>query len=65
MQIILNGEPFDIDETNTIDDLLTKLELNGRLAVEINHQIVPRSLFHSHIINPGDRIEIVHAIGGG
>ena len=65
MQIILNGKPFDIDETNTIDDLLTKLELDGRLAVEINHKIIPHSLFNTHIINPDDRIEIVHAIGGG
>lgn len=65
MQIILNGNSTDITNVSTVDDLIRELKLQGRMAVEINRQIVPRSLFHSQKINPGDEIEIVHAIGGG
>ena len=65
MQIILNGESTDVANVGTVNDLVRELKLKGRLAVEINRQIVPRSLFHSQKIKPGDEIEIVHAIGGG
>jgi sulfur carrier protein len=65
MQIQLNGNPLSLDKITTIQDLLDDLNLSGRLAVEVNHQIVPRSLFQSHRLNAGDNIEIVHAIGGG
>lgn len=65
MQIQLNGNPLSIDNITTVQDLLDVLKLSGRLAIEVNHQIVPRSLFQSHILNSGDNIEIVHAIGGG
>ena len=65
MRIILNGKPYNIDEPYTVENLLSKLELTGKLAVEINRNIVPRSQFTSHIIMPDDDVEIVHAIGGG
>lgn len=65
MRITLNGKPFNIDEPYTVENLLEKLELSGKLAVEINRNIVPRSQFPSHLIKPDDNVEIVHAIGGG
>ncbi len=65
MRITLNGKPFDFDEPHTVESLLRKLELSGRLAVEINKKIIPRSQFPSHIIQPNDSAEIVRAIGGG
>jgi len=65
MQIILNGETRSFEQIVTIQDLLNKLQLTGRLAVEVNQEIVPRSLFHTHEIRTGDTVEIVHAIGGG
>ncbi|MCK5499030.1 MAG: sulfur carrier protein ThiS, partial [Gammaproteobacteria bacterium] len=45
--------------------LLSKLELSGRLAVEVNQHIIPRSLFSTYEIESGDNVEIVEAIGGG
>ncbi len=46
--------------------LLEKLELRGgRIAVELNGEIVPRSSFHQCQLHNGDTIEIVKAIGGG
>jgi len=65
MHIILNGERHEIENIITVQALLDKLGINGRLAVEINQKIIPRSVFHSHKLNSGDRVEIVHAIGGG
>lgn len=65
MQIVLNGKPFEIKENATVDDLLQELDLQGKLAVEINREIIPRSTFRSRPIRAGDEIEIVRAIGGG
>ena len=36
-----------------------------RVAVEVNQVIVPRSRHEAHALSAGDRVEIVHAIGGG
>ena len=65
MQITLNGESIDFDNSVNIDQLLSKLELSGRLAVEVNLRIIPRSLFSTYEIESGDHVEIVAAIGGG
>ncbi|HLT63037.1 MAG TPA: sulfur carrier protein ThiS [Pseudohongiella sp.] len=66
MQIQLNGEPMELDDGSTIYGLLEKLELTqGRLAVEVNSEIVPRSQHTSTELKAGDRVEIVQAIGGG
>jgi sulfur carrier protein len=46
--------------------LIDRLELTGkRLAVEVNEEVVPRSLHAGYRLHDGDRVEIVHAIGGG
>lgn len=65
MHIIINGQHRDLEQIVTIRDLLAVLQLTGRLAVEINSRIIPRSRYSEHALQDGDRIEIVHAIGGG
>jgi sulfur carrier protein len=66
MQIFVNGTAHELPEGTTAAELLEALELTGkRLAMEVNHDIVPRSTFASHRLRPGDCVEIVHAIGGG
>lgn len=66
MNIILNGSSRELPDNVSASELLLTLGLAGkRLALEVNQEIVPRSTFDSHIIQPGDRVEIVHAIGGG
>lgn len=66
MEIIVNGTARAIPDQTSASELLETLGLAGkRLALEINREIVPRSSFDQHIIRPGDRVEIVHAIGGG
>ncbi len=66
MDIIINGTVRQIPDQTSAAELLLSLGLAGkRLALEINREIVPRSSFEQHMIRPGDRVEIVHAIGGG
>lgn len=65
MQVLVNGKSTPLAGTVTVRELLAQLELKGRVAVEINERIVPRSEFASHAVRDGDRIEIVQAIGGG
>jgi sulfur carrier protein len=66
MNIILNGNAREYPDKLSASELLRSLGLaDKRLALEVNQEIVPRSTFDNHVINPGDRVEIVHAIGGG
>ena len=66
MEITLNGEPRQIDESTTVAMLIRELDLEGkRIAVEINETHVPRTSFDAHTLNEGDAMEIVQAIGGG
>ncbi|TFH85294.1 sulfur carrier protein ThiS [Billgrantia azerbaijanica] len=66
MQIQLNGEVRDLASDLTVAQLLEELGLAGRrIAVERNEEIVPRSEHAATRLADGDRLEIVHAIGGG
>lgn len=66
MQIQVNGKPMSVDSNCTLQSLLDTLAITGgRLAVEINEEIVPRSEHGTHKLVEGDAVEIVHAIGGG
>jgi len=66
MQVYVNGETRQIPPDTSMSALLDLLQLSGqRLAVEINSELVPRSTYPEHHLNDGDRVEIVHAIGGG
>jgi len=66
MQIHLNGECRTVDAGLTLATLLEQAGLAGRrVAVEVNSTIVPRGRHAEHRLNDGDRVEIVHALGGG
>ena len=66
MEITLNGKKFNLETGSNIVNLIDKLDLNAdKLAIERNLEIVPKSKFAMTIIKEGDRLEIVHFIGGG
>jgi sulfur carrier protein len=66
IDIIVNGETQSFNSALTVADLLARLGLpEKKIAVEHNLEIVPKSVYASHMIQAGDRIEIVHFIGGG
>lgn len=66
MQVLLNGQKTEISENSTIVSLLEQTQMLGkRVAVELNGDIVARSQHALTVLKADDRIEIVHAIGGG
>lgn len=66
MQVTLNGEGRRLDEGLSVRGLLVSLGLDpAKIAVERNLQIVPRSTYDQVALAEGDRLEIVHFIGGG
>jgi sulfur carrier protein len=66
MDILLNGEPRQLAASTTLADLLRAEGLaERRVAVEVNGGIVPRAMHASLQLASGDRVEIVHALGGG
>ena len=66
MQILLNGTSKAIPEPHTITALLAGIGLGERrVAVEVNGAIIPRGAHAEHQLHEGDRVEIVHALGGG
>ena len=65
MLVTINGEQTNLDDVMTVSGLIEHLDLEGRIAVEVNREIIPRSQFNQFTINNGDIIEIVRAIGGG
>jgi len=66
MQILVNGEVHTVAPTTALPALIEQMRLGERrLAVELNGAIVPRSSWADTALNDGDRLEIVHAIGGG
>ena len=66
MNIILNGKPHSLENTTTIEQLIDQLGLAGkRVAVEVNLDIIPRSEHGQRLLNENDKVEVVHAIGGG
>jgi thiamine biosynthesis protein ThiS len=66
MRLIINGDEKDYAGITTLFSLVEHLGLKAdRLAVELNHNIVPRSQWGSTILQDNDRLEVVHFVGGG
>ena len=66
MRLQINGEERVISGAQDVAALVAALGLDARkVAVERNLEIVPRSLYAATALSDGDRIEIVHFIGGG
>ncbi|PKO25397.1 MAG: thiamine biosynthesis protein ThiS [Betaproteobacteria bacterium HGW-Betaproteobacteria-8] len=67
IHLIINGKAKEFDVASMhVGDLVEKLGLTGkRLAIEKNGEIVTRSTFAQTLLNDGDKLEIVGAVGGG
>ena len=64
--LTVNGEAMQAPQGSTLADLVSRMELDIRkLAVERNLEIVPRSQYGVTALEAGDRLEIVHFVGGG
>jgi thiazole synthase/sulfur carrier protein len=66
MKLVINGEEREFAAGLTLAALLDQLALKSdRVAVELNHDIVPRDRWADTILNDADKLEIVHFVGGG
>jgi thiazole synthase len=66
MSVVINGENREIPSPLSVTALLRDLGLDARkIALEHNLEIVPRSAYDQTMVADGDRLEIVHFIGGG
>ena len=65
-KIQLNGNPYKINTETNLNQLLNKLKIQKtKGAMEVNGVIVEKNKYPKVILNKGDRVEIVHFIGGG
>jgi thiamine biosynthesis protein ThiS len=66
LQVELNGEPRELGEGTTLSALIEQLALAPeRVAVELNRDVVRRADWPDTRLAEGDRVEIVHFVGGG
>lgn len=66
IRIEVNGQPREVPDGASVAALLATLGLAApKVAVERNLEIVPRSAWEATRLAPGDRLEVVHFIGGG
>lgn len=66
MNLTINGEERKYETSLTVDQLLALLDLDGqKVALERNLEIVPKSAYSNTVLQDGDKLEIVHFIGGG
>jgi sulfur carrier protein len=66
MTLTINGESRTFEGLSTLAALIDALNLKGdRVAVELNREIVSRAQWESTPIKDGDKLEIVHFVGGG
>ena len=66
LPITLNGEPDAVPPGTTVAALLARLgRQTGRVAVEVNAEVVPRATYATRALAAGDRVEIVTFVGGG
>jgi thiamine biosynthesis protein ThiS len=66
IQIVVNGETKQVPAGLGVTDLLSHLGLPvDRVAIERNLEVLPRSKWVVTAVQPGDRFEIVHLVGGG
>jgi len=66
LQITLNGDTREVAGPLTVNELLARLEIDGRrVAVEHNLVVLKRDAFDVTMVREGDEIEIVNFVGGG
>jgi thiamine biosynthesis protein ThiS len=66
LRLYVNGEYREFSDTISLDQLVNELELPAlRVAIEVNRKVIRRADWSSTSIKDGDRVEIVHFVGGG
>ena len=66
MHIVLNGKKFTINEKDTINILLKKIDIkSSKVAIEVNKVVIPKEKYRDFKFKKNDKVEVVTFIGGG
>ena len=66
MKLVINGEDREFEALTTVSDLIAQLGMKpDRVAVELNRDLIARDRWTTTPLSEGDRLEIVHFVGGG
>jgi len=66
MRVLVNGEPMELPEGVSVDDLLRQLKVKREYtAVALNREITPKTQYADTRLKDGDKVEIVRPMGGG
>ena len=66
MTLTVNGESRDFTNISTLSDLVSELGMKSdRVAIELNRELIRRDQWPETKLSDGDRLEIVHFVGGG
>ena len=66
MTVVVNGDEREVAASAVVADLVAHLDLKPeRVAVELNRRILKRQQWGSTLLSEGDKVEIVHFVGGG
>jgi sulfur carrier protein len=66
MKIIVNGENREFKEESSINEVLAKLSLEGKvMAAAVNMDIVKQDAWGSYMLSDGDKLELLDFVGGG
>jgi sulfur carrier protein len=66
MRVLVNGEPMELPEGLSVDDLLRQLKVKREYtAVALNREITPKTQYADTRLKDGDKVEIVRPMGGG
>jgi thiamine biosynthesis protein ThiS len=66
LRLIINGQEREINTVKTLAELVRELDISvPHFAAAVNSQVIPKSRYESTEIRDGDKVEIVHAVGGG
>jgi len=66
MKLVINGEEKEFDKELTIEELVKELGITSpNFAVAVGMDVIPKSEYSSYKLKDGDKVEIVHFVGGG
>jgi sulfur carrier protein len=66
MTVTVNGKPMELPDGLTIEGLLAHLSVRREYtAVALNREVTPKHRYAESVLRDGDKIEIVHPMGGG
>ncbi|HKW94993.1 MAG TPA: sulfur carrier protein ThiS [Methylomirabilota bacterium] len=66
MTVTVNGKPMELPDGLSIEDLLSRLKIRREFtAVALNREVAQRSRYAETELHDGDKLEIVHPMGGG